>query len=321
MATARGLRELEATEKALNAGMISFDQAHIIVRATTDLGEAAGQAEQVLLDHAPGLDTARLRQFAGEVAYRANPGAAEEREKRRWEKRHLSFGLTLDDTGMLSGACGDAVSYEILRTAAEAFAPPGAQLDTRTAAQRRMDGLVAACKAALDGGSAPERHGSAPHVSVLVKDETLAQAPGAPPAQTGHGTLLTARQVLALCCGAQVGAIRWADGLPLDVSRTARTEPPGLRRALEARDRGCRWTGCDALAAWATAHHITPWSQGGATSLSDLALFCHLHHHYFIHLLGWTITGDPNTTLAFTHPNGILTLHSPLPSHTKPRAP
>ena len=97
--TARGLRELEATEKALNAGVISFDQAHIIVRATTDLGEAAGQAEEVLLDHAPGLDTARLRQFAGEVAYRANPGAAEEREKRRWEKRHLSFGLTLDDTG------------------------------------------------------------------------------------------------------------------------------------------------------------------------------------------------------------------------------
>ncbi len=232
VATARGLRELEATEKALNTGAISFDQAHIIVRATTDLGEAAGQAEEVLLDNAPGLDTARLRQFADEVAYRANPGAAEEREKRRWEKRHLSFGLTLDDTGMLSGACGDAVSYEILRTAAEAFAPPGGQLDTRTAAQRRMDGLVAACKAALDAGSAPERHGKAPHISVLVKDETLAQAPGAPPAQTGHGTLLTARQVLALCCGAQVGAIRWRDGLPLGVGRTARTEPPGLRRAL-----------------------------------------------------------------------------------------
>ena len=314
VATARGLRELEATEKALHAGVISFDQAHIIVRATTDLGEAAGQAEEVLLDHAPGLDTARFRQFAGEVAYRADPGAAEEREKRRWEKRHLSFGLTLDDTGMLSGACGDAVSYEILRTAAEAFAPPGGQLDTRTAAQRRMDGLVAACKAALDAGSAPERHGKAPHISVLVKDETLAQAPGAPPAQTGHGTLLTARQVLALCCGAQVGAIRWRDGLPLGVGRTARTEPPGLRRALEARDRGCRWPFCDALAAWATAHHIRQWKDGGATSLDDLALFCHLHHHYFIHLLGWRITGDPNGILHFTHPGGWLTLDSPLPS-------
>jgi hypothetical protein len=365
VATARGLRDLEATEKALQAGAISFDQAQVIVRVAGDLGEAAAQAERVLLDHAPGLDTARFRQFADEVAYRADPAAADERELRRWEKRHLSFGLTLDSTGLLSGTCGDAVSYEIVRTAAEAFSPPGGQGDPRTAAQRRMDGLVAACKAALDGGSAPERHGAAPHISVLVKDETLAQAAqiagagvpawlaaagaaaaqaqpagsasasgllapgslvpgllaGAPPGQTGHGTMLTARQVLALCCGARVGAIRWADGLPLSVGRTARTEPPGLRRALEARDRGCRWPFCDALAAWATAHHITPWSQGGATSLDDLALFCHLHHHYFIHLLGWTITGNPNGTLHFTHPGGWLTLDSPLPGTDRTQLP
>jgi hypothetical protein len=357
VATGRGLRELAATDQALHAGVISFDQAQIIVSTTAGLGEAAGLAERVLLDHAPGLDTARLRQFADEVAYRADPEGAEEREKKRWDKRHLSFGLTLDNTGVLSGSCGDAVSYEIVRTAAEAFSPPAGQLDTRTAAQRRMDGLVAACKAALDGGSAPERHGSAPHITVLVKDETLAQAAapaaaahaaagaapvppagaagadgapaqpgsaaqaaasaplaGAPPGQTGHGTMLTARQVLALCCGAEVGAIRWRDGLPLDVGRTARTEPPGLRRALEARDRGCRWIECGALAAWATAHHIRPWSEGGTTSLNDLALFCHLHHHYFVHILGWTVTGDPNGTLYFTNPGGWLTLESPLPS-------
>jgi Domain of unknown function (DUF222)/HNH endonuclease len=320
VATGRGLQQLEATEKALHAGVISFDQAQIIVGTTTGLGEAAGLAEQVLLDHAPGLDTARLRQFAGEVACRADPGGAEEREKRRWDKRHLSFGLTLDSTGVLSGSCGDSVSYEIVRTAAEAFSPPAGQLDTRTAAQRRMDGLVAACKAALDSGSAPERHGSAPHITVLVKDETLAQAAapaplaGAPPGQTGHGTMLTARQVLALCCGAQIGALRWEDGLPLAVGRTARTEPPALRRALEARDQGCRWPQCGALAAWATAHHIKPWSKGGATSLQDLALLCHAHHHHFIHILGWTITGDPNATLHFTHPGGWLTLDSPLPA-------
>jgi hypothetical protein len=401
VATARGLAGLEATAKAVDAGIISFDQAQIIVQTTSSLGEAAGLAERVLLDHAPGLDTARFRHFAEEVAYRADPDTADEREQRRWDKRHLSFGLTLDSTGMLSGTCGDAVSYEILRTAAEAFSPPGGQGDGRTAAQRRMDGLVAACKAALDAGTAPERHGSAPHITVLVKDETLAQAAaqarqaaqaagqadpaspdpaarassgpltpppglttpesglsnrppapgnrppglitggpglitgssgritrtpglitgtprlirGTPPGRTGHGTLLTARQVLSLCCGAQISAIRWADGLPLDVGRTARTEPAGLRRALEARDRGCRWTECGALAAWATAHHIRPWSQGGATSLDETALFCFVHHHHFIHTLGWTITGNPNATLYLTHPGGWVTLESPLPGH------
>jgi hypothetical protein len=46
-----------------------------------------------------------------------------------------------------------------------------------------------------------------------------------------------------------------------------------------------------------------------------MALFCHVHHHYYIHTLGWTITGDPNGTLYFTNPGGWLTLESPLPSH------
>ena len=393
--TARGLRGLEATAKAVDAGQVSFDQAQVIVQTIAGLGQdTTALAERVLLDHAPGLDTARFRQFAEEVAYRADPDAADEREQRRWDKRHLSFGLTLDATGMLSGTCGDAVSYEIVRTAAEAFSPPGGLGDGRTAAQRRMDGLVAACQAALDGATAPERHGAAPHITILVKDETLAQAtaqtrqaaqaagqadpapsdpatrassgpltpppglttgapglttlesglsnqlPGAsnrppgritgapglltgmprlirgtPPGRSGHGTLLTARQVLSLCCGAQISAIRWADGLPLDVGRAARTEPAGLRRALEARDQGCRWTECGALAAWATAHHIRPWSQGGATSLEETALFCFVHHHHFIHTLGWTITGNPNGTLYLTHPGGWVTLESPLPGH------
>ena len=259
--------------------------------------DQAGPAEQILLDNAPGLDTSQFRRLAAEVSYRADPDAAEERERKRWERRHLSFGLTLDDTGLLHGACGDTASFEILRTAAEAFAPPGGTADTRTAAQRRMDGLVAACKIALDSGRAPQRHGSAPHVTVLVRDETLAQAPGAPPGQTGHGQALTARQVLAMCCAAQVTAIRWADGLPLDVGRAAAHRAAGLRRALEARDRRCRWPGCDALAAWSTAHHIKGWRRGARTALGELVLLCHVHHAYFIHQLGWTITGDPNGTL------------------------
>src|SRR3984957_11815800 len=53
VATARGLRDLEATEQALHAGAISFDQAQVIVRVAGDLGEAAAQAEQVLPGDAP----------------------------------------------------------------------------------------------------------------------------------------------------------------------------------------------------------------------------------------------------------------------------
>ena len=133
--------------------------------------------------------------------------------------------------------------------------------------------------------------------------------------------MLTARQVLALACHAELSIIRWSDGIPLDAGRRYRTETPAIRRALEARDQGCRAPGCGMPAAWCTAHHLKPWSQGGTTSLQDTALFCFVHHNYFIHLLGWTITGDPNGTLHFTHPQGWPTLDSPLPSAAKPRPP
>jgi Domain of unknown function (DUF222) len=307
----------------LDAGEVSADAALIVARATANIADpaVAEQAEQVLVRAAAGgITTASLRQLGEEIAYRADPDAADERERRRWDQRYLSFGLTLDDTGVISGMCGDTASFEIVRTAAEAFAPPAGTADTRTAAQRRLDGLVAACKTALDTGTAPIRHGIAPHISILVRDETLAQAAGAPPGRTGHGAMLTARQILALCCGAQLTAIKWEDGLPLDVGRAARTEPPALRRALEARDRTCRWHACHAPGTWCTAHHISGWQNGAATRLGDMALLCHLHHQ-FVHQLGWTITGDPNATLHFHHPRKDFTLHSPLPETSQPRAP
>ena len=234
-----------------------------------------------------------------------------------------------------------------------------------------MDGLTAACQAALDSGTAGTRHGAAPHLSVLVEEQTLAGAEdrcatsgtgtagatdgccaqtgtqttgtgtagathgptlcptpgplGPPPARTGFGAMLTARQVLALACHAELSIIRWSDGIPLDVGRRYRTETPAIRRALEARDQGCRAPGCGMPAAWCTAHHLKPWSQGGTTSLQDTALFCFVHHNYFIHLLGWTITGDPNGTLYFTHPRaGLLSTApcraAPTPARRKPCA-
>jgi 5-methylcytosine-specific restriction protein A len=324
LTAARGLRRLPATAHALAAGEISFDHALIIARATADVGDAAtaAQAETILSDAASaGITAVQLRQLGEEIAYRAGPDAADERERRRFERRYLSFGLTIDGTGVISGACGDAASFEIIRTAADAFAPPAGAADHRTAAQRRLDGLAAACKTALDTGRAPAKHGAAPHISILVRDTTLARAAGAPPARTGHGTMLTARQVLSLCCGAEITAIRWDDGLPLDVGRAARTEPAGLRKALHARDRTCRWPGCDTPAAWCTGHHIGGWATGARTSLTDLVLLCWAHHMHFIHQRGWSITGDPNGALLFRHPSHALTLRSPLPGRSKPRAP
>ena len=284
----------------------------------------------------PGLDPRELRRMGEDLTYRADPDAVEERQRKRFERRYLSFGITLDEVGTISGACSDALSIEIIKTAADAFSPPGGTEDRRTAAQRRMDGLTAACQAALDSGQAPSRHGAFPHLSILLEEHSAPADPAHPqarddarpgdgipagPARTEHGAMLTARQILTLACRAEISVIRWRDGLPLDVGRRYRTETPAMRRALTARDRGCRWPGCGLPATWCTAHHIRPWKRRGATRLPNLVLLCFVHHHYFIHLLGWLLTGSPDDVLHFTHPGGWLTLDSPLPVHPSTRGP
>jgi hypothetical protein len=390
VALGRALPRLPATGQAVADGTVSFDAAHVIGRATTQIDDddvaaaaelemlaaataglpgsrsAAGAtgtapAEDAPAEDAPaedpgrphpwapsGLDPRELRRLGDDLAYRADPDAVEERQRKRFERRYLSFGITLDNVGTISGACSDTLSLEIIRTAAEAFSPPGGTEDRRTAAQRRMDGLTAACQAALDFGRAGSQHGALPHLTVLF-DTTTGPAsepahPGAHPgpgsnsgpspgpgsgpataglgsARTGHGAVLTARQILTLLCRAEISLIRWRDGLPLDVGRRYRTETPALRRALAARDRGCRWPGCGLPATWCTAHHIRPWKRGGTTRLPNLVLLCFVHHHYFIHLLGWILTGNADTTLRFTNPRGHLTLTSPLPAQPASRGP
>jgi hypothetical protein len=55
-----------------------------------------------------------------------------------------------------------------------------------------------------------------------------------------------------------------------------RTIPPHIRRALEERDRGCRFPGC--ASRFTEAHHVRHWADGGETSLSNLLLLCRRHH-------------------------------------------
>lgn len=66
------------------------------------------------------------------------------------------------------------------------------------------------------------------------------------------------------------------DGGVLNVGRKRRTIPPAIRRALEYRDRGCRFPGCGCR--FTDAHHIVHWADGGETKLDNLVLICRRHH-------------------------------------------
>jgi hypothetical protein len=55
-------------------------------------------------------------------------------------------------------------------------------------------------------------------------------------------------------------------GEVLSVGRKTRSVPPAIRRALEVRDGGCRFPGCNNRR-WVDSHHIRHWAAGGETKL------------------------------------------------------
>jgi hypothetical protein len=96
---------------------------------------------------------------------------------------------------------------------------------------------------------------------------------------------------------------RGPDGPILDVGRRTRTIPPALRRALDARDRGCRFPGCGLR--YTDAHDVRHWADGGETSLSNTALLCK-HHHTLVHEGGWKVEWWGDGRPAFFGPRGQL---------------
>ena len=83
-----------------------------------------------------------------------------------------------------------------------------------------------------------------------------------------------------LCDAAVVTVTDDTRGTPLDIGRRRRTLPTALRRALHLRDRGCRFPGCTNRRV--DGHHVIPWSEGGATKLTNLVSLCRSHHR-FVH--------------------------------------
>ncbi len=92
-----------------------------------------------------------------------------------------------------------------------------------------------------------------------------------------------------------------APGAILSVGRKTRTISPALRRALDFRDRGCRFPGCGLR--FTDAHHIKHWADGGDTSLSNCLLLCG-HHHRLLHEGGWQVTWLGEGNPCFIDPRG-----------------
>ncbi len=307
---ARALGTLPRLTEALSRGELSYSKVRALTRVATPETEArllavgrAGTAEHV----------ERIVQGWRQVDRRA--------EARKAVRQHEGRGLQVyeDEDGMVvvrgrltpeAGAllrraleAGREALYQKARTEPGTGAADS-ERQRPTMAQQQADALAlmaeSALHHALDPGAPGERYQVVVHVDAAVL---------ADPEQPGQSVLEDGAHVPAgtsrrLACDASRIVMRHDKrGRVVEIGARTRTIPPALRRALQHRDRGCRFPGCGVRVA--EGHHLHHWAQGGPTMLSNLALLCRRHHRA-VHEEGYQAARGPDGSLQFRRPDGRL---------------
>ena len=165
----------------------------------------------------------------------------------------------------------------------------------------------------VESGTRAERY----QVMVHCDAATLA-AEGEPGRSDLDGVRVSAETSRRMACDAAVVAMVHAkDGSLLSVGRRTRTIPPHIRRALEERDRGCRFPGC--ASRFTEAHHVKHWADGGETSLRNTVLLCRRHHRT-VHEGRVKVGRNPDgTVLFFTRGGRVLADAPPTRAESVPK--
>jgi hypothetical protein len=156
-------------------------------------------------------------------------------------------------------------------------------------------------------------------VSLLVDLKTLQETKaGAGIRGAGREATLDAETTISpatarrlTCDSAVVRIVHRARSEILDVGRKTRVVPVAIRRALWARDRGCRFPGCGCR--FVEPHHIRHWALGGKTSLCNLVLLC-LRHHKMVHGAGLSVRMGAGQVPEFFNRKGVRIPDRPPPA-------
>jgi hypothetical protein len=176
----------------------------------------------------------------------------------------------------------DEEGAAVLDAAVDALAKPEPDAQThepdpRTPAARRADALVELVARAVSAPEGVPRQAKTSLTVTIGLEVLSARCRGA--GLTAVGEMLTAGSVRRLACDAQViPMVLGADGEILDQGQAVRLFTPAQIRHLWMRDRRCTFPGCSKPAAWADAHHLIHWADGGPTDISNAALLCRAHH-------------------------------------------
>ncbi len=327
--TARALENLPQTADALRDGSISYTKVRALTRVATPEREAE------LLEFARAGSAAKLEQM---VRMWRKLSRDEELTAEQARRRSRTLSVFVDGDGMyvvkgrLEPEAG-AVLMRAVEAASDALfrREKGADDARPEPKQRRADAVGLLAERALaagfggrecreSGGQVDAMGGNAPpqvesgtraeryQVMVHCDAATLAEE-GEPGRSDLDGIRVSAETSRRMACDAAVVAMVHAkDGSVLNVGRRTRTIPPHIRRALEERDRGCRFPGC--ACRFTEAHHVKHWADGGETSLRNTLLLCRRHHRA-VHEGRVKASVNRDGTVLFFTPKGRMLADAP----------
>ena len=305
---AHALGALPLMAQALARGELSYAKVRALTRVATPETE-----ERLLVVGRQGTAAHVERIVRG---WRQVDRHAEAREAaRRHAVRALHVYQDEDGTVVIRGRLAPEVGAVVMKAleAARATlyqrswqtfadASEGVSSETPTMAQQQADALALLAETALhhelDPGAASDRY----QVVVHVDAAALANPDEPGGSVLEEGVRVSAETSRRLACDASRVVMRHDEaGRPIEVGVRTRTIPPAMRRALNHRDRGCRFPGCGVR--FTQGHHLRHWAEGGPTTLSNLALLCRRHHRA-VHEEGYKVYRGLDGALRFRRPDG-----------------
>lgn len=304
-------------------GHLSYGHVRSIHRTACSLPPSTRpEGVSVLTELGTHLGVDDLRAAGRHLQHVVDPDGSVRHAEEDYGRRWLTLAPLLDGMHSIDGILDAETAASLTAALAPFLVPTGAD-DDRTTDQRRADGLGAIVTIAVRAAKLPTLSGATTALQVQVPLATLTGHSHQPAQLTGTSASpvwLTPPTVGRLACDATVHRIVLDPaGIPLNLGREVRLFTSAQRKALSARDRGCRFPGCCLPARYTDAHHLLPWAQGGNSDLANGLLLCR-HHHRRVHEGAWTIqatseAAGANGPLTFTHPHGQA-YPSPLPQRT-----
>ena len=264
------------SENCLYTGEIGIQ--HLAVMARTAVALKDAFEEKDLLPLAKKSSPGKFYHQCLHYRHSKRPKEVADEQAALAECRHLNMSTAEDGCLVLQGVL-DPIGGAAVRAVLEPLAKRLGKDDYRQRDQRLADALVEGLT-----------HGGRLKVQMQVTSsiETLLGLLGAPGAETEFSVPVSSKTVERWACDCSLTRVLMQDSVVIDVGRSQRVIAGPKRRALVARDRHCRWPGCERPASWCDGHHILYWTNGGGLELENMVLLCQ-RHHWLVHEGGWRV--------------------------------